>query len=111
MFSDNCVLIQNIVPAPDGTISVGWGANTSAPGNSGSPEGDFNGCQLQYTYSCCPTPISNYWDGTHLILSWSSATLIGTTNITTGPWIAVPGAVSPYEITPTNPAMFYRLRW
>jgi hypothetical protein len=111
IFSDNCVLIQNITAAADNTITVGMAANTKAPGNSASPEGDFNGCQLQYLGGGNPpSPITNVWDGTHLTLTWSGGALYETTNLITGPWNVVPGATSPYEITPTDPMMFYRLQ-
>jgi hypothetical protein len=51
-------------------------------------------------------PVTLHLQG--LQLSWSSGTLIQATNIL-GPWSTVTGASSPYTITPTGPAMFYRL--
>jgi hypothetical protein len=46
--------------------------------------------------------------GPNLSLNWPQGTLLQATNLI-GPWSAVMGAASPFDLMPTNSAMFYRI--
>ncbi len=67
--------------------------------------GDVN-AYLGTTPSFSGSPVIN---GNNLTLQWSFGTLLGSTNVA-GPYLAVPGATSPYTIgVSTAPQMFYKL--
>jgi len=55
-----------------------------------------------------PAVLTNQWDGTNLVLSWSQGTLLEATS-PLGPW-TTNGSCSPCAITPEAPAKFYRLQ-
>jgi hypothetical protein len=46
--------------------------------------------------------------GSSLELTWSFGRLVSSTNLLTGPWLAVPGAISPQLVAPTGAPRFYR---
>jgi hypothetical protein len=63
-------------------------------------------------YGGCPTgPVTLTFTrvGGALRLTWPTGTLQSATSVT-GPFVDVAGAVSPYTVTPTSPAKFYRVR-
>ena len=72
-------------------------------------EPDFNGAQLQ-AVSLDPVTITPAYSGGNLTLSWANyGTLLGATNLA-GPWVPVTGAVSPFQVSTTNAAAFYRVK-
>jgi hypothetical protein len=54
-------------------------------------------------------PIQVTFTGGLLVLAWPSGCTLQSANSLLGPWSAVPGAVSPYSVIPTDPTKFYRL--
>ena len=106
IFNDNCVLFQNIYPAADGTISVDIAPDGMVPGGNGGGlyglyygEGQFNGAQLQYIGGGVPSPLTNYWDGTHLNLKlvgrhalFDHESLNGTVDCSPRRLLALPGS-------------------
>jgi hypothetical protein len=46
--------------------------------------------------------------GNSLELTWSFGRLVSSTNLLTGPWLPVPGALSPQLVAPTGAPRFYR---
>jgi hyaluronate lyase len=57
-----------------------------------------------------PPILTNTWNGTSLVLSWSAgAVLLQATNLN-GPWSTNVGATSPFNVTPSEPQMFYRAK-
>ena len=61
--------------------------------------------------SVAPNPVP-IWNGSQLIINWSSGTLLETTNLITGTWVPVPGAAAPYYTNlsfSASPQMFYRV--
>jgi hypothetical protein len=46
--------------------------------------------------------------GTGLNLNWPQGTLLQSTNLT-GPWSAITNAASPFAVTPTNAAGYFRV--
>jgi hypothetical protein len=46
--------------------------------------------------------------GRNLNLNWPQGTLFQATNLI-GPWLRVTDAISPFAVTPTNSAIFYRV--
>jgi hypothetical protein len=54
--------------------------------------------------------LTQTWNGTSLVLSWSSgAVLLQATNLN-GPWSTNVGATSPFNVTPSQPQMFFRAK-
>jgi hypothetical protein len=100
-------LTLSSVSAPDaGTYTV---KVTEQAGSfcSGAVQGT-----LAVTTSVAPSSLSFNYAAPTLTLSWSAGvlqtngTLLGTGNA----WGDLPGATSPYPVTPSNTRMFYRLR-
>ncbi len=48
--------------------------------------------------------------GTGLILAWTGTGTLQSADVVTGPWVDVANAVSPYTITPSGSAKFYRFK-
>jgi hypothetical protein len=73
-----------------------------------------------YNYALSPTQIMNHYLNKvattltivpgvgNAIISWSSGTLVSSTNVT-GPYTAVSGATSPYTVPTTGAAAFYQV--
>ena len=75
---------------------------------SPNTEPDFNGLQLQ-AISLDPVTVTSSYSGGILTLSWANyGTLLSATNLA-GPWAPVPGALSPFPVSTTNAAMFFRI--
>jgi len=78
----------------------------------GPPNGSCNVAEVQF-YSANPPPappvLTNDWNGTQLMLSWSGGVLLEATNAA-GPWVTNTSAISPFVVTPTGPQNFYRLQ-
>jgi len=101
-YGDNTVLFANVVVS-DGGLVLGVDTNPS-----GGPEWDFNGIQLQ-AVNLAPVTITTTVNGGVSTLSWANyGTLVGATNLT-GPWVVETGAVSPFQVNPTNAAKFFRV--
>ena len=78
---------------------------------SANGEPDFNGAQLQ-AVSIDPVTLTQGVNGSgQLTLTWANyGTLMTSSNLATGSWTPVAGAVSPFTISPTNAAGFYRVQ-
>jgi hypothetical protein len=104
--NDNTALFTNV------QVTQGWLLLEETPigmnGENPNTEPDFNGVQIQAVSLDPVTVTSSYSDGT-LTLSWANyGTLLSATNVT-GPWVPVAGAVSPFPVSTTNPATFFRV--
>ena len=72
-------------------------------------EPDFNGIQLQ-AVSLDPVTITPTYSGGNLTLNWANyGSLLSATNVS-GPWVPVTGAVSPFQVSTTNAATFFRVQ-
>jgi len=113
----------NIYPNPirafAGTGTIGTDAYASAARV-------FNGVLDEvavFNYALTPAQIQQLYDygyqlpqvqvglqkaGAGLNLNWPQGTLFRSTNLS-GPWSAVVNAASPLVVTPTNPAVFFRV--
>jgi autotransporter-associated beta strand protein len=59
--------------------------------------------------SVAPIILTNYWNGTNIVLSWPGAgRLLEATNIT-GSWMLMSNVISPFTVTPSMPQIFYRV--
>jgi len=109
--------------------SVSIGSRNQGSGNKGIGlyfQGGVDEVAL-YNYALSPLQVSNHYavakdtavtlniqmtNGLP-VLSWSSAwvtaVLQSATNVS-GPWVNIPGATTPYTVTNTTPALFYRVR-
>jgi hypothetical protein len=108
---DNSALFTNVVVTNGGLVidetPIGLQSDSTPNG-----EPDFNGVQIQ-AVSLNTVVLSQTYSGGSggtLTLSWPSGTLVSTTNLVTGPWVPVAGAVSPFQVSATNNATFFRVK-
>ena len=103
---DNTLLFTNLL-VTNGSLDIGVDTNPT-----GGHEWVLNGVQLQAVSITLPVLSQTYSGGSrgNLTLTWNTGTLVSTTNLVTGPWVAVPGAVSPFQTGATNQATFFRVK-
>jgi hypothetical protein len=66
--------------------------------------------QAHYAESKQPFTMSYSSSGKQLTFNWVLGTLVGSTNVS-GPYVAVPGASSPYHLTVGSGRQFYRIQY
>jgi hypothetical protein len=112
----NFVVFTN-VHVSGGTLNVDVGPTSPVPTHDPNPEADINGAQLQLVSLDVPAPtvtLDMQYTATNgptngtLTLTWPQGILETTTNLLS-PWtlIYVP---SPFTVTTTNAAQFYRVK-
>lgn len=105
--NDNSAVFSNV------QVTSGWLFIEETPIGlqddlSPNMEPDFNGIQLQ-AVSLDPVTVTSSYGGGILTLSWANyGTLLSATNLA-GPWVPVTGAVSPFPVSTTNAATFFRV--
>ena len=107
---DNTALFANVVVS-DGSIVIGETPTGTQSDGSANGEPDFNGVQIQ-AVSIDTVVLTNTYSGGSggtLTLSWPSGTLVSATNLL-GPWVPVAGAASPFQVSVTNKAEFFRVK-
>lgn len=110
---DNSALFTNVLVTNGGLV-----IDETPTGllSDGTPNGepDFNGVQIQaISIDSVAVTLTNTYSGGSggtLTLSWPSGTLVSATNLVTGPWVPVAGAVSPFQVSATNNATFFRVK-
>jgi hypothetical protein len=106
---DNTALFDSVVVSNGGLVINETPIGLQADGVTPNTEPDFNGVQLQ-AVSLDPVTIAPVFNGGNLTLSWGNyGTLLSTTNLAAGPWVPVTGAVSPFQVNPTNASRFFRV--
>jgi hypothetical protein len=104
---DNSALFTNVVVTNGVLVIDETPIGTQSDGTSNG-EPDFNGVQIQ-AVSLNPVVLTPTYSGGWLTLSWPSGTLVTATNLMTGPWVPVTGAASPFQVSATNSAAFFRV--
>jgi len=105
---DNSALFENVHVTNGGLLVTETAIGNNSDG-SANTEPDFNGAQLQ-AVSLDPVRVTTVFNGGNLTLNWANyGTLVSATNIA-GPWVPVAGAVSPFQVNPTNAMEFFRVK-
>jgi len=105
---DNSALFESVHVTDGGLLITETPIGTQ---NDSSPnmEPDFNGVQIQ-AVSLDPVTITPFYSGGSLTLNWANyGTLLSATNLA-GPWAPVTGAASPFQVSTTNAAAFFRVQ-
>jgi hypothetical protein len=106
---DNTALFDNVRVSNGGLMVNETPIGLLSNGNPNT-EPDFNGAQIQ-AVSLDPVSITSTVSGSALTLNWANyGTLMSATNVA-GPWVPVPGAVSPFVVSTTNTAVeFFQVK-
>jgi hypothetical protein len=106
---DNSALFTNVHVTDGGLLINETGIGLQSDGVTPNTEPDFNGAQLQ-AVSLDPVRITSTVSGGALTLNWANyGTLLSATNLA-GPWVPVAGGMSPFVISTTNAAEFFRVK-
>jgi hypothetical protein len=106
---DNSALFTNVHVTNGGLLITETPIGLQSDGVTPNAETDFNGAQIQ-AVSLDPVTITPAYSGGNLTLSWANyGTLLSATNLA-GPWMPVTGAVTPFQVSTTNAAAFYRVK-
>ncbi len=101
-------IANDVWPSAPATLLVGPGYSPEN-GNAWADVANYRQYMIQYRHfgDTPPSPVGVTFDGTHLTITYSGV-LQSATSVK-GPFTDVPGAVSPYAVTPSS-AGFYRAR-
>jgi uncharacterized repeat protein (TIGR03803 family) len=79
-------------------------------GDGGGIYGGGTVFALTVNMSVSPIPLNFQVNALNLVLTWANpAFFLQTASSITGPWTTIPGATSPYSVSVTSPAQFFRL--
>lgn len=95
-------------PTPAGVV-FNWDILQLAPLTTNAEPTAVGGERYSFTVPDRRVGISVSPSG--LVLAWCCGAVLQQADQVSGPWTDVPGATSPFNVIPTAPSKFYRVRW